>query len=807
MNFAINFSQTAFYLLLLLSGFSITLPGQHIKFQKTYAPGTFTPGIKNNQASFYDLESLSDDGFATLGFINDTSNFSEGHLVRYDCTGKVLWGKRLGFSGSPTNTNAGIIETPEGDIVFSFNLGTGFFRASILVGRISKDGQTKWMKRIGNSTEFGRDIAMTSDGGFIIAGSTGTHGTDAVADDIYLIKLDALGNVVWSKTFGNPAGTYDEAFAVKLDSRNRIIVTGRCIADTTFQAFILQADANGNPLRFKTWGYHNQRTNAFDLIVDKEDHYLITGFTTLLEDNHASSENDAYLIKVDSSLNTVFANVYEVNRGSDNSTIGEGLSLLDDGGYAIGVSSLGFSTHNVNFPNSPNKNALYVINKNGSIRKIFLYNQHGSQYTRVRKSSKGSVLIGGFSRAYTDRNHSQGLIIKTDNLYQSGCYDIDVTPEVSLYSPTWQVADYIYQSRSGHRILDYLNFSDSLSKEQVLCEEIPFLTPDFNGPTEACPGKVSFEDQSAGPGTGYWLINQDTIKVDGSLDFVFTKSGTYQITRVLQFSCIVKSITKEILINSGFIDTLNYSICEGSSYDFRGNTYHQAGIYNINLPGSAGQCDSVFILNLNLAKPTELSEAKTFCGSSFSYLGNTYDRSGEYNITLKDQNGCDSLIIRLKLDKIYDHTSSNPIELDTVRFCDQFSYKNFVFTKSGAYKNFPVDTLDDCKIESINMVLVDDCNCLTFPNAFTPGNGDDINNDFRPFITCPEIIGNYSLKIFNRWGQEVYMSNSPDSGWDGFKDGKPLPIDTYMYQCSYDIRYNDTDIRKRTRKGSVSLIR
>lgn len=785
----------------------LSLNAQHIRFQKTYSPQAFITGIKNQQASFYDLESLSDDGFATLGFINDTLNGSEGHLVRYDCTGKVLWGKRLGFSGSPTNTNAGIVEGPDGDIFFSFNLGTGFFRASILAGRCSRDGQLKWAKRIGNSTEFGRDIALTPDGGVIIAGSTATHGTDNLADDIYLFKLDADGNVVWSKTFGNPNGTYDEAFAVKIDRNNRIIVTGRCIADTTFQAFILQADENGNPLRFKTYGYHNQRTNAFDLLIDHNNHYLITGFTTLLEDNHASSENDPFLIKVDSNLQTVFANVYEVNRGSDNSTIGEGLALLDDGGYAIGVSTLGFSTHNVNFPNSPNKNALYIINQDGSIRKIFLYNQHGSQYTRVRKSSMGSVLLGGFSRAYTDRNHSQGLIIKTDPQFLSGCFDTDVTPEVTLYSPVWQVADYVHQSRTEFRSINYLNIADSSSTVQTLCEELPELSPDFNIPVDACPGKVFLEDQSSGPGKGYWVINKDTVRTDGSLEYVFSGSGSYQITRVLQFSCIVKSITKELFIKSAFTDTIHHTLCDGSPFIYRANTYTQAGIYTIRIPGSSGGCDSIFVLNLKQTVPTLLSEVKTFCGPSFSYEGNTYDRSGTYTIIRKDQHGCDSLILTLKLDKVYEPSDSGPIELDTVRFCDKYEFRNFVFTKSGKYQNFPVDTLGDCKIESINMILIDDCNCLSFPNVFTPGNSDDLNDEFRPYVSCPEIIGNYTLKIFNRWGQEIFSSTKAESGWDGLQDGKALPVDTYMYQCSYDIRYTYTDIRKRIRKGSVSLIR
>ncbi|MGB3083768.1 MAG: hypothetical protein WBB21_03570, partial [Saprospiraceae bacterium] len=77
---------------------------QSIRFQKTYAPEAFKAGVKNKDASFYDVETLSDDGFATLGFLTDSLNRSEGFIARYDCTGKTLWTKVLGASGAPTNT-------------------------------------------------------------------------------------------------------------------------------------------------------------------------------------------------------------------------------------------------------------------------------------------------------------------------------------------------------------------------------------------------------------------------------------------------------------------------------------------------------------------------------------------------------------------------------------------------------------------------------------------------------------------------------------------------------------------------------
>lgn len=781
------------------------LTAQHIRFQKTYSSREFVPMVKNEQASFYDVETLSDDGFATLGFLNDTSNFSEAFISRYDCTGKPLWTKTLGFSGSPTNTNGGIVEFPNGDIAFSFNLGTGFFRASILVGRISKSGQTMWIKRIGNNTEFGRDIALTADGDLVIAGSTSLYGADSQADDIYLFKMNENGTLLWAKSFGTPNGSYDEGFALKMDHQDRIVVTGRCIADSTFQAFILKADQEGSPILFKTYGYHNQRTNAFDLIVDDDNNYLITGFTTILEDNHASSENDPFLIKVDSNLNTIFTNVYEVSVGADRSTIGEGLCQLDDGGYAIGVSSLGFSNHNVNFPNAPNKNALYVINKDGSLRNAFLYNQHASQYTRVRKSSSGSVLLSGFSRAYTDRNISQGLIIKTDNRFFSGCFDIDVTREIVRYSPPWQIADYNYLSRSDFRVLDYINYRDSSLKQFVLCEDIPLLTPEFEGPDSTCAGMIYFTNQSSGPGSHFWTVNSDTIQSNWDLEYNFTEAGTYEIGLHLKFSCIIKSFSKNITVLPLARDTINATVCAGENYTFRDSIYTKQGFYNIRISTPGSLCDSVIVLNLNIQSEAIITEEHFLCGKEIELYGNKYSSEGEYELKYKSILGCDSLLRKLIVKKFYDSTAVE-LDLDTIKFCGSYSYKSTTFNKAGTYHRIPVDTLEDCRIEYISFILVDICRCLEFPNVISIS-GEELNRSFRPHLICPENIYNYNLKIYNRWGQLVYKTEDMNAAWDGNFNGKPAPMDTYGFSCTYSIKYSDEDVQSRHEKASFSLIR
>ncbi|MFN8330504.1 MAG: hypothetical protein U0T81_04675 [Saprospiraceae bacterium] len=67
----------------------------------------------------------------------------------------------------------------------------------------------------------------------------------------------------------------------------------------------------------------------------------------------------------------------------------------------------------------------------------------GSQYTRVRRT-KGGYYLSGFTAAYANNVNFQGLIIKTDENYLSGCNDIEVTSELDSYNELWTVADFSY---------------------------------------------------------------------------------------------------------------------------------------------------------------------------------------------------------------------------------------------------------------------------------------------------------------------------------------------------------------------------
>lgn len=67
------------------------------------------------------------------------------------------------------------------------------------------------------------------------------------------------------------------------------------------------------------------------------------------------------------------------------------------------------------------------------------------------------------------------------------------------------------------------------------------------------------------------------------------------------------------------------------------------------------------------------------------------------------------------------------------------------------------------------------------PNTFTP-DGDEFNNQFKPVFSKDRMIENYTLMIFNRWGELIFESHNPEIGWDGTYHGEFVKDGTYTWK-------------------------
>ena len=93
------------------------------------------------------------------------------------------------------------------------------------------------------------------------------------------------------------------------------------------------------------------------------------------------------------------------------------------------------------------------------------------------------------------------------------------------------------------------------------------------------------------------------------------------------------------------------------------------------------------------------------------------------------------------------------------------------------------------------------------PNSFTP-NGDEFNNVFKPVFGSGFSPEDYSLLVYNRWGETVFQSLDLFNGWDGTYNGGLAQQGTYTWTMilkASDQAFNSNS--KKTYQGHVTLLR
>jgi len=126
--------------------------------------------------------------------------------------------------------------------------------------------------------------------------------------------------------------------------------------------------------------------------------------------------------------------------------------------------------------------------------------------------------------------------------------------------------------------------------------------------------------------------------------------------------------------------------------------------------------------------------------------------------------------------------------------------RSILVKTAGLFTLQVVDKQGCAGMDSVNVTTKDCQALLVFPNAFTPNN-DGLNDVFR--LKYPGDVADYHLQIFNRWGQLIFSSSDPFSGWDGRFENELEAAGTYVWI----VRYTDREGKTQKVQGSVVLIR
>jgi len=330
-------------------------------WEKTYQYGTG-----------YSVEQTSDGGYIVIG--TGATSTSCIYMIKTDNLGDTLWTKHYNLNERELFCSG--IQTSDGGYIIT-GLTTKPYPVldNIFLLKTDSNGDSLWSHEYGeNKDDIGLSVQQTTDGGYVVIGRTESF---SETRDVYLIKTDSLGEVIWDKTFGDDhensgrsvIQTSDNGFflatntmifgsgfswidLIKTDSVGNIewtttfdnedddaarsaqltndggfIITGLSEADNNISdVLLLKTSENGDIEWVRTYGDREliERGNCVQQTTDGG--YVIVG-----SKETADNDFDVYLIKTDSYGDTLWTRTF----GGDNGDSGRWIEQITDGGYII----------------------------------------------------------------------------------------------------------------------------------------------------------------------------------------------------------------------------------------------------------------------------------------------------------------------------------------------------------------------------------------------------------------------------------------------------------------------------------------
>ena len=216
-------------------------------------------------------------------------------IIKLDGNGNVNWQKTYGGSGFDEAWDAQ--QTADGGyIVAGCTEFLGAGNGDLWVLKLDSEGKVVWEKAFGGAEyDCAASVRQTEDGGYILAGGTSSFG--AGESDFWLLKLDGSGNVTWEKAYGGTGYDYVISMNQTLD-KGYIVAgyTGSFGVAANSAMWIIKVDENGVITWQKTYdgpGYDYARS-AYQT---QDGGYIVAGATT----SFGAGNYDFWIIKLDGS--------------------------------------------------------------------------------------------------------------------------------------------------------------------------------------------------------------------------------------------------------------------------------------------------------------------------------------------------------------------------------------------------------------------------------------------------------------------------------------------------------------------------
>ncbi len=305
------------------------------------------------------IQQTSDGGFIVAGYSNshdgdvtDSYGAYDFWIVKLNSTGVLQWQKSLGGSGFDLATNvkqtndggyivAGSTASTNGDI--TFNHGSYDF----WVVKLDNTGVLQWQTTLGGTgNDNASSIQQTSDGGYIVGGSTNSTDGDVTGNqgnvDFWVVKLDNTGVLQWQKTLGGSGD--DNANSIQQTSDGGYIVAGLTNSndgDVTgnhggYDSWVVKLTSTGAMQWQRAFG-GSASDNAISIQQTSDGGYVVGGSTNSTDGDVTGNKgsNDSWIFKVSS------IGMLQWQKTLGGSAYDEATSIQQtwDGGYIVGGSA------------------------------------------------------------------------------------------------------------------------------------------------------------------------------------------------------------------------------------------------------------------------------------------------------------------------------------------------------------------------------------------------------------------------------------------------------------------------------------
>ena len=258
---------------------SFGVGGSDVYLIKTDSAGdtswTRTYGTVNHEDG-RSVQQTYDGGYIVGGWTGYQTGNADFLLLKTDENGDTLWTQT--FNGESEDLCYAVRQTADSGFIMVGTAAYGSGHANLFIVRTDRNGDTLWTKTYGgNAGEHGRSVQQTMDGGFIITGWTGSFAV--YGEDVWLLKTDAYGDTLWTRTYNRSLNDRGEEVQQTCDG-------GYVIAGMTAQmpwvtawwdVYVLRTDSLGTRLWHRCFGHLEADDWGYSVEQTSDSGYVITG--------------------------------------------------------------------------------------------------------------------------------------------------------------------------------------------------------------------------------------------------------------------------------------------------------------------------------------------------------------------------------------------------------------------------------------------------------------------------------------------------------------------------------------------------